>query len=185
MSIITNLTSVELAAWVQAIGTLVAIAAAALIANLQGRRAYKNALALIAAEQRNSRIELAKTLSVLSIASSRVVGHLTIQIPDSEAIYAIANKEVYFDFGQILRLDEAIANIPLHELPDKLVEPTISLSSSIRQFCGQVQSALKNNRSMNEDHFTKFFMGIERLNASIKETCVDIAYVIEQMSNSK
>ena len=47
----TNLTSAELAAWVQAIGSIVAIIAVVLIAVWQANKQHRNALALHRAEQ--------------------------------------------------------------------------------------------------------------------------------------
>ena len=62
----TSLTSAEWAAWVQAVGSILAILGAAGTAVWQARKQHNNALALHLAEQGHVRTELSKTLSVLA-----------------------------------------------------------------------------------------------------------------------
>ena len=134
LCITTNLTSAELAAWVQAIGSVVAIIAAALIAIWQGRIQYRNALAIHRAEQRHTRVELSKTLYVLASNYAKAMAYFTGQLSDREAVHNIAEGRVHFDFGELSRIDAAISGIPLHNLPDSLVTPTMLLSATVRQF---------------------------------------------------
>ncbi len=148
LCITTNLTSSELAAWVQAIGSVLAIIAAAWIAVWQGRKQYRTALALHREEQRHTRVEVAKTLSVLAENSAEAMAYLTKQLSSREAIYDIAEKRVYFDIGELIRLDTAISGIPLHNLPASLVTPMMLLSATFRQFRENTEKVICLHRQM-------------------------------------
>src|SRR5689334_5762363 len=122
---LTNLTSSEWAAWVQAIGSIVAIIGAVLIAGWQMRRQHLDALRLMAEEGRQSRMELAKTLLVLSRNSLSALDHLTDSMKDRESVHLIADGSVHYDIEQIRRIDASLAAIPLHSLPSSLVTHTM------------------------------------------------------------
>jgi uncharacterized membrane protein len=69
----SNLTSSEWAAWVQAIGSIGTIIIAAWVAVWQVRKYHDNALAVKATEKLNEKIELGKTLLALSINCSKAL----------------------------------------------------------------------------------------------------------------
>jgi hypothetical protein len=84
---LSNLTSAEWAAWVQALGSVAAIIAAAWIAIQQARLQHRNALNLHMTEQRSERVDIAKTLSVLAINSSKAMRHIAGQLNDRESVW--------------------------------------------------------------------------------------------------
>lgn len=185
LCITTNLTSSELAAWVQAIGSVVAIIAAASIAVWQGRKQYRNALALHRAEQRHTRVELAKTLSVLAKNSAKAIAYLTGQLSSRQAIHDIAEGLVHFDFGELSRLDTAISGIPLHNLSDSLVTPTMLLSATVRQFREKTEMAIRVHRQMDAAAFEDLFRVLGEMNKSLEETCGDIATELNRIQTEK
>ena len=175
LCISTDLTSGELAAWVQAIGSVVAIFAAASIAIWQGRKQYRNALDLHMEEQRYTRIKLTKTLSVLAENAAKAMVYLTGQMNSRQAVHDIAGGIVHFDSGELSRIDAAIAGIPLHNLPHSLVTPTMLLSGTVRQFREKTEMAIRAHRKMDAAAFEDLFRTLGEMNESLEKTCGDIA----------
>lgn len=171
---VSNLTSSELASWVQAVGSIFAIIAATLIAVWQSKKQYENAQSLYENEQRHSRIELAKTLSVLGHNCEKAIRHCINQMPDREAIHKIATSEVYLDVGELRIIDNAVASIPLHSLPDSLVCHTMILGATIRQFREKVEAVIHFHRHMDADSFDGLFRTFQELGKSLELTCKDI-----------
>ena len=181
----TNLTSAEWAAWVQAIGSVLAILGAAGIAVWQARKQHANALALHAAQQKHAKVELAKTLGVLARNCSRAMAHLTGQLKDREAIHEIGEGRVHFDFGELSRLDAAISGISLHSFPSAIVTPTMILSATVRQFREKVEMVFRVHRSMEAAHFEDLFRVLREMNESIKATCSDIDKEVERVGHEE
>ena len=180
----SSLTSAELAAWVQAVGSILAIFGAAGIAVWVARTQHNNALALHAAEQRHARTELAKTLSVLAQNCAKAVAHVAGQLHSKYAIYEIADGRVHCDRGEIGRLDSAIEGIPLYSLASALVTPTIILSAIVRQFLEKVEMVLSAHRNMDGSDFEAFFREVSEMNDSMSATCDDIALEVERIQET-
>ncbi len=181
----SNLTSAECAAWVQAIGSILAILGAVGIAVWQARKQHNNALALHFAERRHSKTELAMTLSVLAQNCSRVIVFLTGQVNDRQAVHDIAEGHIHFDLGELARLDAAISGIPVYSLPSSLVTPTMILSATVRQFREKVEMVLRTQRSMDGAAFEDFFRVLDEMNMSLKATCKDIATEVEHLHEAR
>jgi len=174
MNTFTNLSNTELAAWIQAVGSILAIIAAFLIAFLQSRAQYKNSLALRREEQQSARVSIAKTLSVLAKNSAKAVAHSTSKLQDREAVHNIADGIVYFDLGELRRIDAALSSIPLHSLPDTLISPTMNISATVRQFVAKVEMALRFHSQMDGAAFNDLFRVFGEMNESLGATCNDI-----------
>lgn len=185
LCISSSLTSAEWAAWVQAVGSILAILGAAGIAVWQARKQHKSALALHAAEQRHMKTELAKTLAVLAQNCSKAMAHLTGQMPSREAIYEIVEGRVHFDLGELARLDATMAGIPLYSLPSSLVTPTMIMSATVRQFREKVEMVLRVQRTMDAAAFEDFFRVLAEMNASMKATCEDVSREVERVQAEK
>ena len=178
----SNLTSAEWAAWVQAIGSIGAIIAAVLIATRQTKQQYQTALDLQTSERHAARAELAKTLSVLATNSSKAMKHISAQLSDRESVHRAGEGELPCDIGEIDRLDTYIANIPLQTLPHSLVTLTMILGATVRQFRAKVEMTLRLHRQMDAGMFDDFFLTLRQMNASIEETCKDIAAKVEEQT---
>lgn len=171
---LTNLTSAEWAAWVQAIGSVVAIIAAALIAIHQAKLQHRNALQLHMAEQQSAKLDIAKTLLVLATNSSSAMKHIAGQLTDRECIHLIAEGLVHCDIGELQRIDAHLSAIPLHSIPAPLVTPAMVLGATVRQFKEKTEMALRAHRQMNAAMFEDFFRTIGEMNTSVAATCQDI-----------
>ena len=181
----SNLTSAEWAAWVQAVGSILAILGATGIAVWQARKQHESALALHSAEQRHAKTELAKTLSVLAQNCSKAMAHLTGQMNSREAIYEIAEGHVHFDLGELARLDATMAGIPLYSLPSSLVTPSMIMSATIRQFREKIEMVLQVQRTMDAAAFEDFFRVLAEMNTSMKATCEDVSKEVERVQAEK
>ncbi|HRH80249.1 MAG TPA: hypothetical protein PLW81_04320 [Thiobacillaceae bacterium] len=182
LCLVTDLTSSELAAWVQAVGSIAAILGSVGIAIWQASKQHKSALAVHSAEQRSAREEVSKTLSVLATNCLKAMDYLNREINSSEAVYDIAEGGKYFDIFQLERLDQAIANIPLHSLPSPLVTPAMLLGATIRQHRNKVEQVLRVHRTMNANDFADFFKTLEEMKASLALTCNDINKEVSRAS---
>ncbi len=181
----TNLTSAELAAWVQAIGSIVAIIAVVLIAVWQANKQHRNALAQHRADQRYARIELAKTLYMLAKNCAKAMAYLTRQLSSRQAVYEITKGQVPFDFRELSKIEASIGEIPLYSLPDSLVTPTMLLSGTVRQFREKVERAIQVYRNMDAADFEDFFRVLREMNESLEQTCGDIATEVDRVKSDE
>lgn len=181
---LSNLSSTEMASWVQAVGSVVAIFAAAGIAIYSSRSQHKNALNLHEREQQTEKIETAKTLFVLATNSSKAMKHISFQLPDQESLHKVAEGLAVCDLGELHRVATYLNQIPLHTLPHSMVTMSMVLGSTVRQFNEKVEMALKLHRKMDGDMFQDFFQTIAEMNASIEATCSDIEAEVTRLETT-
>lgn len=181
---LSNLTSAEWAAWVQAVGSVIAIIAAAWIAIHQANLQHKNALELHKTEKRTEQTGITKTLSVLAVNSSKAMKHISSQLNDRESVHKAAEGLGLCDVGEMVRIDTYLSDIPLHTVPHSMVTLTMILGSTVRQFKEKVEMALKLHRKMDADMFEDFFHTLNEMNNSIEATCNDINAEIKRLETS-
>ena len=182
---LSNLTSAEWAAWVQAVGSIVAILAAAGIAIYVARLQHNNALNLHKTEKRTEKVEVAKTLFVLATNSSKAMKHIASQLNDRGSVHNAAEGLEPCDVGELHRIDKYLNEFPLHTVPHSMVTLTMMLGSTVRQFKEKVEMSLNLHRKMNADMFTDFFRTIGEMNISIEATCKDIDAEVKRLEISE
>jgi hypothetical protein len=170
-----NLTSSEWASWVQAVGSILAIIAAAWIARYQAQLQSSAALELHRTERLTAQAEASETLSVLAGNSAKAMAHISGQLCDREAVHKAAEGLILCDLGEVQRLDGYLAAIPLHELPGPLVTLTMVLGSTVRQFKEKIEMALRLHRQMDAAMFEDFFRTMAQMNESVRATHKDIS----------
>lgn len=178
---LSNLSSAEWAAWVQALGSVAAIIAAAWIAIHQSKIQHRNALELHKTELRSAQIDIAKTLSVLAVNSSKAMKHIASQLHDREAIHLVAEGLVHCDLGELSRIDTYLSSIPLHSIPYSLVTPTMVLEATVRQFKNKTEMALRLHRQMDATMFDDFFRTVQEMSASLEATCRDFETEVKRL----
>ena len=171
---LSNLTSTEWAAWVQAVGSIVAILAAVKMALWQSKRQYSDALSLQQSELKRSRIENAKILMHISKNGVLAIDHFISQMSDRESISKISTRETYFDFGELDHTVERSMNIPLYNLPEDLVTPAMVFSATTRQFKHLVDIAIEEHKEMVSDDFDELFNSLKECRESLYETYTKI-----------
>lgn len=176
---LANLSSSRWASWMQAVGSIVAIFAAAWLARYSAKLQQKSALQLHRTERRTARAEASVTLSVLARNSAKAMAHVTGQLPDRQALHDAAEGLKACDLGEVQRIDSYLAAIPLHELPGSLVTLTMILGSTVRQFREKTEMALRLHRQMDARMFDDFFQSLSQMNESAAATCKDISDKME------
>jgi len=180
---LSNLTSSEWAAWVQAIGSIAAICGAVAIAVWQSKQQHKASLDLLRAEKRLARTELAKALLSLSTGALRLLDHSAKAFPDRQSVHDTAEGRRYFDFGELRVVEGAIQAISLHTLPHELVRLVMIVNSTVRQFRENIEFAIQTHRQMDADGFTKLFDALTGLSKSLALTCADIEKEVRRAEN--
>lgn len=177
----TDLTSTEWAAWVQAIGSIVAILAATIIAIWQSKRQHESAFALHKEEQRHNQLEQAKALLTICQNSTKAAKYFAGEMHDRETIHMIASQETYVDFGELQTLQNSTSNIPLYSLPARLITHAMALGATIRQFKQNVDSVIQLHRQMDANQFQKFFDNLGQMIKSLELTCGDIETEVKKI----
>lgn len=178
---LSNLTNAEWAAWVQAVGSVAAIVAAAWIAKHQANLQHQNALDLHKTEKRTEQSDITKTLSVLAENSSNAMKHIANQLKDRESVHKAAEGLVPCAVGELVRIDRYLSDIPLHTVPYSMVTLTMILGSTVRQFKEKIEMSLQFHRQMDAEMFEDFFRTIQEMNASIEATCNDISAEVKRL----
>jgi hypothetical protein len=82
----TDLTSSEVAAWVQAVGSMLAIAGSVWVAGWQLRRQRHDALAREEKRRHDSEWDVVKGMAELARLSHKVATHMLERLPDRSAV---------------------------------------------------------------------------------------------------
>lgn len=168
----------------QAVGSVVAIGAAAWIALHQAKLQHDNALELHKTEKRTDQLDITKTIHVLAVNSLKAMKHIAAQLNDRDSVHKAAEGLEPCDVGEMVRIDTYLGGIPLHEVPHSMVTLTMILSSTVRQFKEKVEMALELHRKMDAKMFEDFFRTLNEMNASIEATCNDINAEIKRLEIS-
>lgn len=179
-----ELTPSEWASWVQATGTIVAVAAAAGIAIWQSRQQHNSALTLHKAEQKQARLAVAKSLLVIARNCSRAARHFASELDSREKIYNISTGETHFDFGELRHLRDATSGIPLYSLPDLLISHAMILAATIRQLDETVAILFREHRKWDAEQFARLFKTLSEMNESLQLTCRDIEAAVEDITSA-
>ena len=171
---LSDLSSSEWAAWVQAIGSIVAIVGAVGIAIWQSKQQHKASLVPLREEKKLARTELAKALLSLSTGALRLLEHSTKAFPDRQSVYDGAEGYRHFDFGELRVVEGAIQSVSLLTLPHELVRLMMIVNSTVRQFRENIEIAIQTHRKMDANAFNTFFEALSTLTNSLSRTCDDI-----------
>jgi hypothetical protein len=181
MSTFSNLTSSEWAAWIQALGSVLAIGAAARLAIYQSREQHKSALALHNREKLDVQIDTTKVLLELAGNSAKVMKNIKLQLHDRESIYNVAEGLVHCPIGEMVRIDKCLSDIPLNTIPSSLVTYTMILGSTLRQFKEKVEMTLNCCLKMDTTMFADFFKCLAKMNVVIEKVCNDINVELKRL----
>ena len=169
-----NLTSSEWASWIQALGSVLAIGAAAGIAIYQSGKQHKSALALHNREKLDAQIDITKVLLALAENASKVMINIEKQLNSREAISNVVDGLESCALNEILRIDKYLNDIPLYTIPSTLVTSTMILGSTVLQFKEKVEMSFRGYRKMDSAMFVDFFKCLAEMNEVIARVCNDI-----------
>ena len=172
---LSGLTSSEWAAWVQAIGSILAVAGAAFAVIYQAKKQHASALRVQHEQRVYERIETIKALLELSRNCGKLMQHVIDRINnDRTTFHEIATGDRHLDFDELIRAERAVMTIPLHTLPAKLLTYTMMVSSVVRQFRAKVESGFRFHREMDAAAFEDLFKSMPEMKVSLDKTCAEI-----------
>lgn len=165
-----GLTPSECASWVQAWGTLAALAGSVGLVLWQARRQQE-------AGQRQREVERAQaTAALVGLAKSA----RTLQIQLSERLSSRAALEsadhsgLPIDMTELLALERALDHLPLRDLQPLLLGPASLVSSSLQQFRLSVERLLKHHRRLDDADLEAHFEVLTSLSFTLQEAASDL-----------
>jgi hypothetical protein len=173
----TNLTSSEWAAWVQAIGSILAIVGSVGVAIWQLKRQQEAAAKLERDRRDNGEIEAARSIRELCARSVNVANAVREQLGDKAKIAAICTGREYYYRGALEYLEKAIASIPLHTLPSRFVVFPMLINGCVEQLRRNVDVALEHYSTLNDDQLHTFLHALSEAHAQLQRelTAIDAA----------
>ena len=166
-----DLTRGECAAWVQAIGSIVAIYFAIRLAIFQVNKQQQNGLELLLTQKKQELLGSVETLTVLAKQALNLQHVLTkkrlasYELLDEALATGLAN-----ELPTLIALEKSLDHIELHKLPSPFVVPCLCLTGSIRQLRLKIDNFFASNRRMNQVDYEDFFKTLDEMNVSLEST---------------
>lgn len=174
----SDMTSAEWAAWVQAGATFVAIVGSAAVAIWQLRTQRENSMKLQKAEQRSIQIE--RGTAILTQATNckmlviNTAGQFRLLLGDP----AIQDESLEIHFSMIKALGRSLAAISLHDLPVGFITPVMLFNIYVSQFIDSVQFVLDRRARMGDRTLLKS----EEFSKVLDQSFGNVAAQLEQLS---
>ncbi|MGJ3704596.1 hypothetical protein [Variovorax sp. AFSI2.2] len=150
-------THAELAAWVQAVGSVAAIIATGIYVQWQHQLEVERK-GIEDLQARRRRLEVIVELSRATKSSVRWVQQ---QLMDRETVHDTAEGRLYLDRRVVAELGTLLSAIPLHELEDPTVaNEVLSLLHSARKMSGLVDDLLRLHRVLDAQMFENAFIAL-------------------------
>lgn len=166
-------------AWVQAIGSIVAIVATVAVTSRAVSRQIAHEADLQRAAQVADRQRLASALAIITTNAFSLLQSIHGKLNTRDAVHQVASGEgLPFDLPELDAIEAAISRIPLHELPHELVSPAMRAGWTIRQFRAKVQMALATHRDMDAAAFEDFLTTLPAMCLSLRQDVADILRVV-------
>ncbi|WP_395351022.1 hypothetical protein [Variovorax sp. UC122_21] len=139
-------------AWVQAVGSILAIVAAAFFVryqhSLERQRDTEN--------DKSARMRRYLVLAELARATAAHSDFLRVYFSDRERVQSMATGDRFYDPGVISSLGEDIAAVPLHEVDDeKISRELLVLKANCRQIKMWIGDMLAHHRVLSGEDFAK------------------------------
>ena len=166
--------SSDFAAWVQAIGSILAIVGAVGVAIWQARKAQQQTLFTIDQQRKADHLRSARTLMEIAKAALKLQVHVAGKLGSREAIYNAAPDRLPFDLPEVVALERALNKIEVHTLPAELVSLALIVAATFRQFHIKVAMVLDTHRQMDAAAFEDFFCATREMQESMRLTVADL-----------
>lgn len=154
----TVLSRLDAPAWVQAVGSILAIVAAAFFVKYQ----HSLELQRDAENDKKARMRRYLVLAELVRATAAHAEFLRANYSNRGTVHSIAMGGRFYDPGVISSLGEEIAAVPLHEVDDEAISrELLVLKANCRQMKMWVGDMLAHHSTLNADDFAKSFQFLE------------------------
>jgi hypothetical protein len=181
----TNLTSSELAAWVQAIGSILAILGSVWIAVYQTGKQRRDALALEDKRRRNAELDAARSVAELARRSLEVAKFIRRAIPDVATVHRVAEGDEHLEIYGLEYFETVTGTYPLQTLPPKLVRFPYLISSCLRQVRVKIGHVLRLHDQLTNAGFDDLFNTLRVMETSLQDTSTEIADIVRSMEHPK
>lgn len=162
-------------AWVQAVGSILAIAVSAGVAIWQARESREQTLFTIDQQRKADNLRMARTLIEIAKNALKLQKYVAGKLDTREKIYRAAeDNRLPFDMPQVVALEAAFDRIELHLLPSNLIAPTLIFASNFRQFRAKLDMLFDMYRKLDAAHFTDFFETMQAMQESMRLTVADL-----------
>lgn len=170
------LKSSDCAAWVQALGSIAAIAAAIWIGNKQVKSVLQ--------QSKETKLASAEALCELSKAALNLQKHFEKNLSSRDAVHEAGDTGLVFDMAMLEGLEKSLSSIQFHQLPASLVRLALILSSGITQLRMKVQTAIRVHREMDAAAFDDFFETLKKMTNSLDLTIADIESQVKKIKEA-
>jgi hypothetical protein len=182
----TKLSSADMAAWVQAVGSIVAILVALAVALITLTVQRNQALALEEKRRRDAVIDKAKTVQDLAKRAWQLTGYLRNQLKDDRNIVAqMASKQLHFDLPGLKYIEEQLTTIPLYLLPQPIVVYPIMLTTTIRQVREKIELVFTIHQKMDGSDFQRFFDDLRTMIDTVKRDSDSLDALVKKMESGE
>lgn len=171
----------EAPAWAQAIGSVVAIVASALVTVWATDR--QAALGRLADKQRRQEDDRKVALALCAITqrASDLLADFHGMMNTRDAVETAVHEGLKFERNELLRFEQALDAIPLHDLHPNLVSYALEAGWTVRQFRLRVEQVFEEFRQMSGRQFEELFEALPTLSISLIGTAGSLR---AQLSNS-
>lgn len=178
-----DLTRSECASWVQAIGSILAIAAAVGVAIYQASRQQAITRQAMLDQANAANLSVAETLAELAKASLNLQKHFENNLKTREAVMEAAAYGMKGDMSMLVGLEQFLYAIELHKLPQPLVKLGLILASSITQLRVKIEQVLRINRQMRAEEFDDLFQSLHQMTVSLEKTVSEFELEVGKLQN--
>jgi hypothetical protein len=143
------------AAWVQAVGSIAAIAGAFAIASFQAKKQHRSAHALLSHQQ----LQAVRTLRRLTEAAAGGMRFAVVQLDSIKALEAAAEQGFKLNFGGMADIQESLREMPVYQVDAEGARLCFMARMTIGRFIRGGEVALETYRTMNAAALDEFLKG--------------------------
>lgn len=162
--------SSDIAAWVQAIGSILAILGAVAVAIWQSKKAQEHTLYAIDQQRKSNDLEMANTLIELAANALKLQKHMAEKLDTREKIYTAAEDRLPFDMPMVYALQRSLDKIELHRLQAKFIPHALMIAETFRQVRIKLDMVFDTHRQMDAAAFADFFRTMTQMQDSMRST---------------
>ena len=182
LCVIEEMGAAEWAAWIQAIGALLAIYASGWVARSQAKAQHDIGLKLQKEDQLQKQIAFAEAITEIVRNAKARIDFVCKSFPDRQSVYDVAMKSTYYDYDGLSEIEDSLKQIALHELTSsKLVRSLMLMIPTVRQMNIQVNKAINEHSSMDAIAYQKFFNALNEMAKSAEKRCLETSSFLESL----
>lgn len=174
-----------LAAWLQALFSVVAILAAAFVASWQAKKQYEASQKLQHREWNFQRTESARTLAAIADVCSNLAGQIESVLDTYQGYLEAVNGETPVELDELKKLETIVAEYPIHSLPAQCAREALILHAELRDFRSFLEEVLGDSGLVDAaNHLHWFSEKLTSMRGAIGMSALAIKTVADDMRKS-